>query len=152
MSKCAALILLGAVTIGCLPSHGQGFQATKFLPVDKADSVDLGDYDQDGSLDLLIGSTVLGEAGVWNQGAKPLLAPKTSLPTGILRWADIDHDGYLDIVASNAVLINDGLGAFKYRPMGLPEIGNATLLIVVDYDLDGDLDLLYRGEWVAETA
>ena len=112
------------------------------LPTRFAEST-WGDYDNDGDLDLLLGSSVYRNDGgtfvsVWTG------------PEKVGAWGDYDNDGDLDLALSgnstSRIYRNDGATNF------VEETG-ASLLGMSDgyprwgdYDNDGDLDLLLGGD------
>jgi FG-GAP-like repeat len=120
------------------------------------------DADQDGDLDadafsFPFGSTpthqiLLNSGGTWVAG-QTVPIPLTNLVTAVLRAADLDADGDLDLVAAmngsiNAaqpghVLLKNGTGSFQLGS-ALPPHATRDLEIA-DLDGDGDLDLLGAG-------
>lgn len=116
--------------------------------------LDLGDVDGDGDLDLFVAS--INEANqLWlNDGAGAFTHSGQSLGSERsvrVVLADLDGDGDVDaFVASNVhnsspqpsrVLLNDGVGNFIDSGQALGN-NNVNGLIMVDFDLDGDLDAL----------
>lgn len=124
---------------------------------------DWGDYDNDGDLDLLLtgntGSSVVAKLYKNNGGstfAEDVIASANliGVENGTVRWADMDNDGYLDIVMTGAnssgqpatrLFRNSGIGTFSNVVTLLPNYKNGSLDIG-DYDADGDFDLLLTGE------
>ncbi|GAB5522480.1 MAG: hypothetical protein Roseis2KO_03520 [Roseivirga sp.] len=116
--------------------------------------LDLGDVDNDGDLDLFVAS--INESNrLWlNDGTGTFTDSGQSLGNERsirVKLADLDGDSDLDaFVANNVfnsspqpsrVLLNDGNGNFTDSGQSLGN-HNVNGLIVVDFDLDGDLDAL----------
>jgi hypothetical protein len=116
-----------------------------------------GDIDEDGLLDIVFTSTQKGLAFYKNEGSwkftdrtreSGLILPDTSQNTGVL-IADLNTDGLLDVYVSrryakNRVFINQGRGEFRdetdISPLGIHAY--TTQAVQIDYDRDGDLDLM----------
>jgi hypothetical protein len=68
------------------------------------------------------------------------------VPTSAATFFDFDNDGYLDLaVVGRRILLfhNGGNGRFEDRSASLPkDLGSARKVAAVDWDHDGDLDLL----------
>lgn len=132
-------------------------------------SVDWGDYDNDGDLDLLVTGAdhdeeVSGTKLYRNEGSDSFVDAAIGLPRvsrSDAEWADYDNDGDLDIVllglhelsgtlpnpvttAYTEIYRNDGGGVFTDIDAGLIELHTGSLDLG-DYDQDGDLDLLATG-------
>ena len=152
-------------------------------------SLDWGDYDNDGDLDLLFtgyGGGVRTEIYRNDDGSfTNILASIQSVDAGAARWGDYDNDGDLDIlivgtapggVTFSTVYRNDG-GTFVDIHPGIAPVGGAALTeqfmkgyrqtipsgllslvgvanstaAWVDYDNDGDLDIILSGNTQADT-
>jgi hypothetical protein len=126
------------------------------LPNICAGSVEWGDYDNDGDLDILLGGD-RGEMGsvcaVYENNSGVFSDANIELPPfdfGRATWGDYDGDGDLDIAIAGdsfqgiaAIYRNDG-GAFTDIGAGLTPVfwGSASW---ADLDNDGDLDLTVLG-------
>src|SRR3989454_8760997 len=126
----------------------------------------VGDYDNDGVLDLFVASAG-GTAPVLypNRGDGTFEPDRRSEALEALRalaaraalFFDFDNDGFLDLVVVGAptqagargvyLFRNDQTGRFLDRSAILPnDLHAARRVVAVDYDRDGDLDLLVMGE------
>lgn len=117
---------------------------------------DWGDYDQDGDLDLALGST-LGTTVYQNvDGRLELFWTKTNRFTLGLRWGDFTGDGQLELLAlgesdASANATSPGTNyIYQYVPLGntfteLDSFRSEFQLLRAapgDYDGDGDLDII----------
>lgn len=124
-------------------------------------SVALGDYDNDGNLDLLLTGTTNGFGNsaitqLWrNMGNGTFTNVSIILPgvtQGAVAWGDFDQDGKLDILLTGytqtgavaQVWRNLGKGNFTNMNTGLPGVYQSSVA-VADYDNDGKLDIAIAG-------
>ncbi len=129
------------------------------LPGAYSGMVAVGDYDNDGDEDVLVGGVV--EEGRYvtslyrnQEGAfvgADMVLPQ--LAFGDAKWVDYDSDGDLDLALSGAEVTgrfrtvlyrNDGQGGLVEENAGLPGVVFSAM-DWGDYDNDGDLDLALSG-------
>ena len=116
-----------------------------------ARSIELGDIDGDGDLDLVVGnrgSTNAEPNSVWiNDGSGVFTDTGQALGSSLsesITLGDIDGDGDLDLISGNAngqanrVWVNDGTGNFNDTGQ---ELGSSWTTSVTLGDVDGDDDL-----------
>ncbi len=122
-------------------------------------SIDWGDYDADGDLDLVMAGNNSSSGSVAkvyrNDGNGTFVdigAGMTGIEAGTIMWGDYDNDGDLDILSvgedSNYNYIpklytNEGSDTFTGFGAGLTEFDSCAAW--GDYDNDGDLDILGGG-------
>ena len=125
----------------------------------------VGDYDNDGRLDLFVGGAAGGAPTLWrnvggsftpDRRSEAALAGLRSLAVMAARFVDYDNDGWLDLVVAGTpaggtgtaglyLFHNEGDGRFVDRSTLLPpalRTRGGTALAVTDVDDDGDQDLL----------
>lgn len=129
------------------------------IPGYRDGSVEWGDYDRDGDLDLLItGYTKNGpQSSVYRNDRRnrftKINAGLPGVDYGVGRWADFDNDGDLDILISGnessgrviTQLFRNDNGVYTFIDVGFTglKMGDAAW---GDYDNDGDLDVAIIGE------
>jgi hypothetical protein len=136
------------------------------FPAPEADQLHLGDYDQDGQLDLLARSSVSGSPVLWHQDTPTswtiqTLPWPTALRADSVQWEDWNQDGRLDVVArvqtapeglprGVVVLLNQASG-WTATPVATPLPGEFVISSLSDLDDNGQLDAvgapLSGGAW-----
>ena len=111
--------------------------------------LELFDYDLDGDLDIVTSNS--SSIAYWtNQGNANFSIEYVSYSefgTKYLEVADVDMDGYPDVVVSERYgditwIRNDG-GTFETTEQTLATGANGVVHAIADHDQDGDLDLFY---------
>ena len=118
----------------------------------------VGDYNNDGFLDLFVATTNSSEPALWlNKGdgtftrdrrSSAALRALQSTPGLAATFVDYNNDGWIDLAVSGAtklfLLRNDGSGKFVDRSALIPDpvrAAGASSIAVSDVDDDGDEDL-----------
>lgn len=123
-------------------------------------AVTVGDYNNDGYFDLFVPS-LRGQHALYRNRGDGTFVRDTSADSVITRMVaisghsaeffDVDNDGWLDCIVVGIaaegngarLFYNDGTGKFWDASPLLPELTNACSQVdALDYDNDGDLDLL----------
>ena len=125
-------------------------------------AVTVGDYDNDGSLDLFIAATHGGEHRLYRNNGdgtfaldrrpRDLFSSLRGVPLRDATFFDYDNDGWLDLLAVGEPSDPTGRGVFLFRNVApgqfddvsgiLPEdLASAQQVVVSDYGHDGDLDI-----------
>jgi hypothetical protein len=124
-------------------------------------SVALGDFDQDGHLDILLAGTTNGFISgaltqMWrNSGGGVFTKLNAGLPgvsQAAVAWGDFDNDGWLDLLVTGfastgpvaQIWRNLGGGHFALTDSGLPGVSQGSVA-TGDFDNDGHLDVLLSG-------
>ena len=123
-------------------------------------SVALGDYDNDGDLDILLTGSYnsVRVSKIYRNNGDNTFTEQTSISLtsvdyGSVAWGDYDNDGDLDILLTGAMGIeavskiyrNNGDNTFtEQTSISLIEVSSSSVAWG-DYDNDGDLDILLTG-------
>lgn len=128
----------------------EGRFEARALPI-QGRTIAAGDYDNDGFLDLFTGSFYRND-GVGGFGRQPRAGAAAGGDLLGATFFDFDNDGWLDLIAAGpnglVLLRNDETGRFADRSALLPADAartGARQVRTIDFDADGDLDLLVVG-------
>lgn len=125
--------------------------------------MDMGDFDNDGDLDLLIAgrSSIDTLTCIYkNNGDGFSLFSEvdiTGITTGSVQWADYDNDGDLDILIAGQSKMNKVCKIYQNNNQLFTEVFQEDLPGIsmgtaewIDYDSDGDLDVFVTGEGISQ--
>ncbi len=119
-------------------------QYQKTATLQKALGCAVGDYDNDDYPDLFITTT---SGSVLYHNNKGQFVPLTNGPTeaaSAAAFVDLDHDGWLDLVAGDVAFRNKADGTFS-RVSLPPSPAPLSTIIPTDHDNDRDIDLFIAG-------
>lgn len=138
---------------------GQFTEVEADIPGVHASSVDWGDYDNDGKIDLLIAGLTPSEKPITrvyrNNGSswEDIGANIQGVFYGAVSWVDYNHDGRLDIIITGRdieknnytkLYLNNGNGFDEDTRSDLIAVSRSSLAWG-DYDNDGQVDLFITG-------
>ncbi|HXH18146.1 MAG TPA: VCBS repeat-containing protein, partial [Chitinophagales bacterium] len=128
-------------------------------PVEKS-SVDWGDYDNDGDLDILLAGAANSTTNIsviYENDSFDFKLFDPGLPgisEGTAAWGDYDNDGDYDVLLTGSgiakVFRNDGAIFFTDVNAALAGGVVSSSSAWADYDSDGDLDILITGSYFAD--
>ena len=132
-----------------------------------AGAVAVGDYDNDGFLDLFVASLGAGPPTLYHNRGDGTFEPDRRSSGDLRRrlsgvaaldaaFLDFDNDGWLDLIVVGKPAGPDGRGVFLFRDdrtRGFEDVSSilpadlhaGRAVAVADFDQDGDLDLLIAG-------
>jgi len=108
----------------------------------KRATIDLGDYDADGDLDLLMTGESLERSYtmVYNNNLgfnfENAVAGLPGVSNGLARWGDYDHDGDLDILLAGITICYDFIGTVFINNIDPPRKMEETPLFTTPPDID----------------
>lgn len=164
---CIPAAFLLSVCVAATFADAQRFPtAARFCTGGQGSSVDVGDLDKDGDLDIVFGMgrhtpepnlIYLNRGkGVFFGGRSWTVGPEAADKTKAVKLGDMDGDGDLDLVVGNEaadpgrVYINDGRANFIPGSVFTTRFTYGTedtrALALADMDGDGDLDII-AGNW-----
>ena len=147
--------------ITILPNLGGGIFTTR-IPIEvgggKENSAACGDANEDGIMDLFVGTYESNEIllllGDGNGGLIPTSSVELQGSAWMIVTGDVNGDGHVDVVSANsytdnaAVIFGDGQGNLSL-PTLYPVVGFPLDINLGDIDGDGDLDLVTSSLGVA---
>jgi hypothetical protein len=129
-------------------------------------AVTVGDYDNDGYLDLFITSLNVGNHKLYRnlrsgsyeevKESSRMFSTLKNVKAYDAAFLDFDNDGFLDLLIAGESTEKDGRGVFLYHNDGQgnftdvsqllpPELKSGSRIAVFDYNDDGDLDIVITG-------
>jgi hypothetical protein len=123
-----------------------------------AGAINLCDYNRDGCLDLLItdyAANVLYQGrpdGTFTDVTEQVHLPKIHIMVLNAAFADLDGDGWEDLIYGDRILRNQQGRHFSRVEANNLELRPSANVIIADYDRDGKLDLYVTGGGGTKTA
>jgi hypothetical protein len=122
-------------------------------------SIQLGDLDGDGDLDVVTGNWGASNYVFLNNGTGSFSYSNSDInssATADLRLGDVDHDGDLDVVtgnfdSANVVFLNNGNGRFSNAGAIDSNADKTYSIQLADFDNDGFLDVISGNEYAVNT-
>lgn len=147
-----AVVNFRSNTVSIMLGQGNGtFQAAPalvFQDLSGLTSVVVGDFNHDGIADLAVTSEFQALIAIFSGNGNGTFAPSQviSFPItqsiGIIKAADLDKDGNLDLVTSSHI-VRRGIGNGTFQPLPDVEASGSTDVTIVDLNGDGNLDLAF---------
>jgi hypothetical protein len=155
-------VSLAAGGIAILLGQGGGqFAAPVIVPSGAASMIALGDFNEDGKVDIVATSNQIffGNGDGTFAAPQPLFSLGSFFTNNPLAWiapihANLKRNRYLDLaVITNYslsyshfwVLVNNGKGSFHFATTKLFEVATGSEMAVADFNGDGLPDLLFSG-------
>lgn len=147
--------------------YAQVFTESANFPVEglSYSSLDWGDYDNDGDLDLLISGRVNTQSYITkiytNDGNGNFTELESAVLPGVylgtVNWGDFNNDNLLDIFITgntdgsdsliSKIFLNNGNGTFTESTQSIFKAVNISSVDLGDYDNDGYLDIILAGNY-----
>ncbi|QGG94952.1 FG-GAP repeat domain-containing protein [Actinomarinicola tropica] len=155
----AVPVLLAVAVPAASAAPDPAFTPERFATANQPFSIDAGDMDGDGRLDLVVGHISADAVTIFFANStggydRTDVAMPAGARSDAVAVGDVDGDGDLDVVATDrsvtpglSVLRNDGSGTFSVESNAGRQISDVGL---VDIDADGDLDVVASSFNLAE--
>ncbi|MCA9185866.1 MAG: VCBS repeat-containing protein, partial [Planctomycetales bacterium] len=113
-----------------------------------AETIDVGDIDGDGDMDLFLSGISGVDLWVIDGGQFTLATDWNDAPAfGDIALGDLDRDGDLDLVSVRgsdaSIMLNDGTGYFEWNSVVEAGLSGFSHTSIIDVDGDGDFDIYF---------
>lgn len=164
---CGQTLLSMDSTVVYINNSGTFVDSGAAFPSRVSSSISFGDYDNDGDLDILLTGGTIADVSTGfmqifrNEGSfifTPVEVLTPGIRNGMAEFGDYNNDGYLDIAFAGSagsgnyvtkILKGSSAGTFTEVPLTLLGL-RYSKVAWVDYDCDGDLDLMVSGSTANE--